>query len=275
MKAAPLWDRIPLAAVGLLWAAIVLGGLGYTWWSALWSLAADPAAMPASPIWVWAALVATGGPMAWAVARSAQAALGYRRRELDRRQRLAHALEPMTALVGAPCQRLQHCDTPELAAFPWGFWRPEIVIADALWNRLGPAERSAVLYHELSHVRRRDPAQHAILQVLAAGFGWAGLAKLFHYYLVQRELIADDLAIAAAGGQKAPLVRALLATVAAGGAPLAPAPVGLGGVWTCRLAHLDTAAWPHQEARVMGRRLLMTTLSATVLVAQSLLFLCH
>lgn len=275
MKAASPWDRIPLAAVGLVWAAIVLGGLGYTGWSALWSLAADPAAMPTSPFWLWTAAVAAGGATSWAVARSVQAAFAYRRREVDLRKRLARALEPMAAVGGARCQRLRRCDTALLTAFTWGFWRPQIVVADALWNRLGPAERSAVLYHELSHVRRRDPAQHAILQVLAAGLGWAGLATLFHYYLVHRELIADDLAIAAAGGQKEPLIRALLATVTPDGGPLAAAPVGMGGVWACRLAHLDTGAWPRHEARVIGRRLLMTAVSATVLVGQSLLFLCH
>lgn len=280
MRTATYGDRVPLAVVGLVWAGLVAGGLGYAWWSETWVLLGPTA--PLTPLSAWglgALWVATGAVLTWMAAATARALAGSRRSQLQLRRRLTPALEPRffgrppRPFYGVPSGPLS--DAPLGPAFTWGFWRPQVVIADTLWQRLAGPEREAVLWHEMYHRLRRDPAQQAILEVLLPAFGWAGLSTLLGYYVVHRELMADQAAIAACHGDKGPLLRALAVTVAlADEAEEVPSP-GMRDAWHYRLAYLDSGVWPYRERRALGYRLLATALSVTVLVAESALVLCH
>ena len=223
--------------------------------------------------------MATGAVLVWMAATTARALAVSRRRHWQLRRRLTPALEPR--FPGQPLRPFYGVrsgpltDAPLGPAFTWGFWRPQVVIADTLWQRLADPEREAVLWHEMSHRRRRDPAQQAILEVLVPAFGWAGLSTLWRYYIVHRELMADQAAIAGCHGDKGPLLRALAVTVAlADEAEEAPSP-GMRDAWHYRLAYLDSGVWPYRERRALGYRLLAAALSVTVLVVESGLVLCH
>lgn len=274
------WDRVPLAAVGLVWAGLVAGGLGYAWWSATWALLGPPAPMAPPADWgLWAVWVTTGAILAWMAATTARALAVSRRSYLQLRRRLTQALAPrihgwrLPPFYGVPPGSL--VDGSLGAAFTWGFWRPQVVIADTLWQRLADPEREAVLWHEMYHRCRRDPAQQAILEVLVPAFGWVGLSTLWRYYIVHRELMADQAAIAGCQGDKGPLLRALAVAVAlADDAEVASSP-GMRDAWHYRFAYLDAGVWPYRERRALGYRLLVTALSVAVLVAESAVVLCH
>ncbi len=273
-------DRVPLAVVGLVWAGLVAGGLGYAWWSETWTLFGPSASMTPLADWGLGALwVTTGALLAWMVATTARALAVSRRSHVQLRRRLTAALEPRFS--GRPLGPFYSVPSGQLTdaslgvAFTWGFWRPQVVIADTLWQRLADPEREAVLWHEMCHRFRRDPAQQAILEVLVPAFGWAGLSALWRYYSVHRELMADQAAIAACHGDKGPLLRALAVTVALADEGEESSWPGMRDAWHYRLAYLEGGVWPSRERRALGYRLLATALSVTVLVAESVLVLCH
>jgi hypothetical protein len=83
-------------------------------------------------------------------------------------------------------------------AFCGGVLRSRIVVTSELLESLDPAERSAVVAHELSHARGRGPLKLVLGQVAVRSFFWVPVLRdLVERYLLLTELAADRAAVAA------------------------------------------------------------------------------
>ncbi|HEU4420126.1 MAG TPA: M48 family metalloprotease [Planctomycetota bacterium] len=93
--------------------------------------------------------------------------------ELAARLGLRPPLVLETATVGG---------TMEVQAFAAGLLAPVVVISDGIAHRLQPAERDAVLAHELAHVRHRSVLRHFVAMAMV-GLATALLSGLVPFYL--------------------------------------------------------------------------------------------
>lgn len=96
-------------------------------------------------------------------------------------------------------------------AFSFCYWfiRPRVCLSTGLLERLDPDEVDAVLLHERSHLRRRDPLRLVIARYFAAGLYVVPVVEeLVEYYTLEKELEADQDAVHALG-DVGPLARAL------------------------------------------------------------------
>ena len=83
-------------------------------------------------------------------------------------------------------------------AFCGGVLRPKVVVTTELLDALDPAERGAVVTHELSHARSRGPLKLVLGQVVVRSFFWVPVLRdLVDRYLLLTEIAADRAAIAA------------------------------------------------------------------------------
>jgi Zn-dependent protease with chaperone function len=97
-------------------------------------------------------------------------------------------------------------------AFCAGLLRPRVHLSTGAVAMLSEAELAAVVAHERHHVRRRDPLRLFLVRTVAdALFVLPALPRLAERYAALVELGADDAAVAANGGDAAPLASALLA----------------------------------------------------------------
>lgn len=99
----------------------------------------------------------------------------------------------------------------DLRPFSFCYWflRPRVCISTGLLRRLEPVELEAVLLHERSHLRRRDPLRLVIARYFAAGLYVVPVVEdLVEHYTLEKELEADQDAVSALGGVH-PLARAL------------------------------------------------------------------
>jgi beta-lactamase regulating signal transducer with metallopeptidase domain len=72
------------------------------------------------------------------------------------------------------------------------------VVTSELLDALDPAERGAVVTHELSHARSRGPLKLVLGQLVVRSFFWVPVLRdLVDRYLLLTELAADRAAIAA------------------------------------------------------------------------------
>lgn len=118
-----------------------------------------------------------------------------------REQRVLHALplqainaSPMAALAGNVRVYLTPARRP--AAFCFGLLRPRIVVTSGLLARLDADEQAAAIWHELHHVRRREPLKCLLARLAASTFFWMPLLRdLLDRYLLAKELTADRAAI--------------------------------------------------------------------------------
>ncbi len=96
-------------------------------------------------------------------------------------------------------------------AFCAGYLRPRIYISAGAVGMLTPEELDAVLVHEQHHRNARDPLRLAGARILnQALFFLPALSPLSDHYADLAEMRADDTAIRAAAGDRAPLASALL-----------------------------------------------------------------
>jgi beta-lactamase regulating signal transducer with metallopeptidase domain len=94
-------------------------------------------------------------------------------------------------------------------SFCYWFIRPRICVSTGLLDRLEPDEMEAVLLHERSHLRRRDPLRLVVARYFAAGLYVVPVVEdLVEYYTLEKELEADQDALSALGDVR-PLARAL------------------------------------------------------------------
>lgn len=153
-------------------------------------------------------------------------------------------------------------DLDVLVTLTIGIFRPKIVISTATINTLDDHELEAVLQHEASHVRRRDPATYAIVRgsvnallFLPAVRGWAERT------ILDAEIAADAAAIRSVGRQ--PLLRAL-ARLDAADEQFARAAVGsIDGMMSDRIRVL---AGRTLDAPVSGRDLVRSLLGVGVVL---------
>lgn len=129
----------------------------------------------------------------------ARALIGYRR---ERRLLGTLPLEPLedgklAAVASAAGVRLYVSLAGRPAAFCFGLLRPRIVITAGLLARLSPDEQLAALWHEIEHVRLREPLRCLLGRLATSAFFWMpGLRDLLGRYLLAKELAADRLAVA-------------------------------------------------------------------------------
>lgn len=127
---------------------------------------------------------------------------------LRRRVDTPLALERAAAHIGLP-GRLDVVADGRAFCFCYWFVRPRICLSTGLLARLEPDEVSAVLLHERSHLRRRDPLRLVIARYFAAGLYVVPVVEeLVEYYTLEKELEADQDAVHALGNV-GPLARAL------------------------------------------------------------------
>ena len=86
---------------------------------------------------------------------------------------------------------------PTPFAFCAGFFFPAVYVSDGLLSILGPAEIEAVLRHEASHMRRRDPLRIFLIELLSSIFApFPIIETLSERVRVGIELAADRAALA-------------------------------------------------------------------------------
>ena len=80
-------------------------------------------------------------------------------------------------------------------AFTAGWLRPRIYVARALAASVSQAELVAILAHEYSHVRHRDPARLSLLRFVGLALFWLpALRRLAEDMADEAEILADDVA---------------------------------------------------------------------------------
>ncbi|NOV02545.1 M56 family metallopeptidase [Paenibacillus planticolens] len=90
--------------------------------------------------------------------------------------------------------RIMSIKTP--TAMTIGFWKPQIILSTGLLNMLEPGELQAVIEHEKSHMKHRDPLAVFLLSVISKAFWYIPLfAWLAEKYPIMIELRADKYAI--------------------------------------------------------------------------------
>lgn len=98
---------------------------------------------------------------------------------------------------------------PRPFSFCYWFLRPRVCLSTGLLDRLEAEEVEAVLLHERSHLRRRDPLRLVIARYFAAGLYVVPVVEdLVEHYTLEKELEADQDAVSALGDVR-PLARAL------------------------------------------------------------------
>jgi Zn-dependent protease with chaperone function len=111
-------------------------------------------------------------------------------------------------------------------AFCAGLLRPRVYVSRGALEILSDAELAAVLAHERHHAAQRDPLRLTSARLLAAGlFFVPPLRRAVERQHSLAEIGADEAAVGAAGGDRAPLASAMLTfSEASGGAGAGLAP---------------------------------------------------
>ncbi|MCW3028950.1 MAG: peptidase Ste24p [Solirubrobacterales bacterium] len=152
-------------------------------------------------------------------------------------RRFMHRLGVIGPLDGHPTVTL--IDDSRPLAFCAGYLRPRVYISRSTLEVLSDTELEAVVAHEHHHRRVRDPLRFAFARVVGqALFFLPVLRPLGDRYGLVAELNADDAAVRASAGDKAPLAAAMLAFDSSGpsqGAGISPERVdsllGEAGQW--------------------------------------------
>ena len=148
----------------------------------------------------------------------------------------------------------------EPAAFCIGLFYPWVVVSSGALPRLSEPGLQAVLGHELSHRRRRDPLRHALAKSVACGlFFLPSLRDLADATRAENEVSADAKAVRYSG--KAALAGALLEVLGH------PAPAGSAAMATRDLVLLRLDALESGERPKVELRPVRMFLSAAVVAA--------
>jgi Zn-dependent protease with chaperone function len=151
-------------------------------------------------------------------ARTVMATARARRACVRHRTPMLAALEGALCGVAGPRWVVVVVDEAP-AAYCLGLFRPWVVVSTGLLGRLDKPGLRAVLEHEASHRRRRDPLRATLARSLArALFFVPSLKNLAEATLAENEVSADAKAVGSVG--RADLISALLVLLGH------PAPVG-------------------------------------------------
>lgn len=97
-------------------------------------------------------------------------------------------------------KRLVVVEAEAATAYCVGLIKPRVVVSTGLLGLLRGDRLAAVLAHEASHERRRDPLRASLAKSLARGLFFVPILRyLCEATLVEEELVADQQAIASAG----------------------------------------------------------------------------
>jgi len=120
----------------------------------------------------------------------------------------ASTVAEAASAAGVPAHLLRTVHGSPNPAFTSGWWTPRVYIDADLPKRLDREELEAVLLHEWSHVRRRDPLRQFLWRTLAAVLFWLpALRGLVEELAIEAEILADDYA---ARGRPLSLASAIL-----------------------------------------------------------------
>jgi Zn-dependent protease with chaperone function len=201
--------------------------------------------------------------------RAAAGSRALRRLALDHGRPLPPAVRSAAATLGL-AGRVEMVAAREPFAVTRGLARPRILVSDGLPGALSLAELTAVLAHERSHLRNRDPARLLATRLLAAYGCYLPAARwLAGRVALDRELAADRAALAQAG--RGDLAGALLKLAAV---PVSPAVAAAGpagdppGSLQARVAQLEHGR--PARPRLAAGHVLATAGGMTVLAAAGL-----
>jgi Zn-dependent protease with chaperone function len=142
------------------------------------------------------------------LARQLLATAGLIRSLLRRRVPTPRAIAASARRLGI-AGRVDVVADPRPFSFCYWFLRPRICVSSGLLRRLTRDEVHAVLLHERSHLRRRDPLRLVVARYFAAGLYVIPVVEdLVEHYTLEKELEADQDAVHALGDVR-PLARAL------------------------------------------------------------------
>lgn len=147
------------------------------------------------------------------------------------------------------------------AAFCVGIIRPRVVITKGLLDRLNSEEQAAVVWHEVHHLRGREPLKCLVGRLAAGTFFWIpSLGDLLERYLLAKELAADSLAVERTSRRA--LAGALVEVVGE------PTPTGAVGLAEYAAARVDRLFDPHASLPPLFRfrRLMVSALAAAGVV---------
>lgn len=100
----------------------------------------------------------------------------------------------------------------EPMAFTAGILRPRIYLSSGIFRSLSLAEQNAVIVHEATHARRRDPMRCLAVEVVFRALALPASHRWSARYRALQEVTADVSAISASGDSR-PLLRALTKVV--------------------------------------------------------------
>ena len=206
---------------------------------------------------------------AWVAARAAAGSRVLRRLARYSSRPLPPAVRSAAIALGLG-GRVQAIASGEPFAVTCGLARPRILVSDGLAGALSPAELTAVLAHERSHLRRRDPARLLAVRLLA-GYGcYLPAARwLAGRVALNTELAADRAALAQAGGGDLAGALLKLAALPACPAIAAASPAGdPAGSLEARVAQLEHG--PPARPRLATSRALATAGGLAVLAGAGL-----
>lgn len=152
----------------------------------------------------------------------------------------AHVIAGQQAelLVEQRAVRFSLLPNREPIAFTAGFLRPQIYLSSGIFHSLSLPEQNAVIVHEATHARRRDPLRCLAVAVVFRALALPAAHRWSARYRALREVTADVSAISASGDAR-PLLRALTKVV-----PVSPpgaccmTEVEMGGIVALRAATL-------------------------------------
>jgi Zn-dependent protease with chaperone function len=180
------------------------------------------------------------GACSWVAAKAAAGSRALRRLAADQRRPLPPAVRSAAVTLGL-AGRVEAVAAREPFAVTFGLARPRILVSDALAGALSPAELRAVLAHERSHVRHRDPARLVAARLLAAYGCYLPAARwMADRVVLNRELAADRAALTQAGRGELAGALLKLAALPACSAVAAARPAGdPAGSLEARVAQLE------------------------------------
>ena len=256
MRPAGGWGAYSYSIVGIAWAGAVLVALGFGLASAIhhlgWILEMPGHRLATSAIRVW-----------------------HQQRRLQAMvfPHLTPFWDPVPPPLGRVARWYAVDDRQARYAFTWGIGRRRVAVSRGLWEALNESERLAVMHHEAAHAANHDPLQQVLLQILSQAFSPLGMGALYQRYLVQREIRADQRAVAACQGDDTPLLAALKAAVGSNVALVSP--VGLAGALEARIQFLEThhpLSWSNSTLRL---RMYASMMAILLTLGEGWLVWCH
>lgn len=224
-----------------------------------------------------AVVLLLGGSLIWATLRML-ASVANTRRLLATSETYTPGRQPTldTALAHRELSSLalRVLISPHPLAFTVGLLRPQIVLSYGMISSLTQEELRAALFHELSHVRSRDPLRLAVARFLADALWFLPVARsLTQDFVDVVEEGADDWAVGATR-QPVDLASALVKTAKAGMAWSIPLASSLAGNLSVqeRVERLLGMRMGRQSAATIGRWLVSGLITLLLLVLVMLPF---